>query len=150
MTMATIRQWHSYIGLFIAPSVLFFAMTGSLQIFSLHEAHGDYRPPALIERLASVHKDQVLEPHHHNAPANPKAEPGAPPSDDAPAAGAQDDDKTAPATWLLKGFFLLVAICLAVSAALGLWIGLTQTRRKRVAWLLVIAGALIPVVLLSA
>src|ERR1700722_11058164 len=103
MTMATIRQWHSYIGLFIAPSVLFFAMTGSLQIFRLHEAPGDYRPPALIERLASVHKDQVLEPHHHDAPANPKAEPGAPPSND-------DDDKTAPATWLLKGFFLLVAI----------------------------------------
>jgi hypothetical protein len=148
--MATIRQWHSYIGLFIAPSVLFFAVTGSLQLFSLHEAHGDYRPPALIEKLASVHKDQVFELRHHDAPADPKAEPGAPPSDAAPPAGAQEDDKTAPATWLLKGFFLLVAISLAVSASLGLWIGLTQTRRKRVAWLLVIAGTLIPVVLLGA
>ena len=130
MTMATIRQWHSSIGLFIAPSVLFFAVTGSLQLFSLHEAHGDYRPPALIEKLASVHKDQVFELRHHDAPADPKAEPGAPPSDAAPPAGAQEDDKTAPATWLLKGFFLLVAISLASS----IWLPRRVSRFARRSW----------------
>jgi hypothetical protein len=135
VTMISIRQLHSYIGVFIAPSVLFFALTGAVQLFSLHEAHGNYQPPAIVEKLSSVHKDQVfaLGDHHDQAPS--------------PAA-KDDDDKTELSTLILKGFFLLVALCLAVSTVLGLWMGLTQTRQKRIAWLLAIAGALIPVGLL--
>ena len=53
--MAAIRRWHSYLGILIAPSVLFFALTGALQLFSLHESHGDYRAPAIIVQLASLH-----------------------------------------------------------------------------------------------
>jgi len=48
----------------------------------------------------------------------------------------------------LKSFCLLIAVCLTLSSALGLWIGLTQMRRKSLAWALVIAGAVIPVGLL--
>src|ERR1700733_10596500 len=91
--MMTVRQWHTYIGAFIAPSVLFFAFTGSLQLFSLHEAHGAYTSPAIVEALSRVHKDQVLkekpEPaakgadadggHEHHRHAGPsKAAPEAP------------------------------------------------------------------------
>ncbi len=68
MKLTTIRQWHSYLGLFIAPSVLFFALTGATQLFGLHESHGDYRPPAIVEKLSSVHKDQVFELGHHTSP----------------------------------------------------------------------------------
>ena len=46
-----VRQLHMLLGMFIAPSVLYFALTGAVQLFSLHEAHGTYRPPALIEAL---------------------------------------------------------------------------------------------------
>jgi hypothetical protein len=139
--MMRIRQWHSYIGLFIAPSVLFFALTGAAQLFDLHEAHGNYQPPAVVEKLSSVHKDQVFEfGDHHEQPA---AETGA------PHPGTEEHgDKSERSTVLLKIFFLLVALCLAVSTALGLWMGLTQMRRKPVAWMLVGAGTLIPIVLL--
>ena len=58
LNRATIRQWHSYIGLFTAPSVLFFALTGALRLFHPHEAHGDYKPLPLIEKLGPVHKNQ--------------------------------------------------------------------------------------------
>src|ERR1700722_16711603 len=92
--MMTVRQWHPYVGAFVAPSVLFFAFTGSLQLFSLHEAHGAYTPPAIVEALSRVHKDQVLHAkpkpgpkgadadeglghHHHAAPS--KAAPETPP-----------------------------------------------------------------------
>jgi hypothetical protein len=51
-------------------------------------------------------------------------------------------------TLALKIFFLLVALCLVLSTVLGLWMGLTQTRQKRLAWMLVLAGALIPAGLL--
>ena len=143
MKMTTIRLWHSYLGLFIAPSVLFFALTGATQLFVLHESHGDYRPPALVEKLSSVHKDQVFELGHHKPP--PASEPGSP----RPAAADQeDDDKVELSTQLLKWFFFLVALGLTLSTSFGIWMGLTQIRRKRVAWLLLAAGALIPAALL--
>lgn len=148
MSTAVIRLWHSYIGLFIAPSVLFFALSGAVQLFSLHEAHGHYHPFAIIEKLSSVHKDQVFELGHHDAAPEPGADAGEPADSAKPAAAKEDDDKTELSTLLLKGFFLVVALCLTVSTALGLWMGLTQTRRKRIGWLLVIAGAAVPLGLL--
>jgi len=142
MSMATIRQWHFYIGMLIAPSVLFFAATGALQLFSWHEAHGNYTPPPILEKLSSVHKDQVFAAgRHHDAPAAAKP-PGA-------AAPAADDDKLKTSTLILKiYFFWIVAGGLIVSTLLGLWIGLTHPLRRRAAWILVGLGALIPIVLL--
>jgi hypothetical protein len=149
MSAATIRQWHSYIGLFIAPSVLFFALSGAVQLFSLHEAHGHYHPFAIVEKLSSVHKDQTFELGHHDAAPEPGTEAGKR-ADSANTAGAKkDDDKTELSTLLLKCFFLLVALCLTVSTALGLWMGLTQPRRKGIRWLLVIAGVAVPLGLLA-
>jgi hypothetical protein len=147
--MASIRRWHSYIGLFIAPSVLFFSLTGATQLFSLHEAHGKYQPPALVEKLSSVHKDQVFAFGNHHAPTDAVPDAGKPLVDIPSPAGAGDDgDKIEASTLMLKWFFLLVALCLALSTAFGLWMGLTQMHRKKTRWLLVVAGALIPVALL--
>jgi hypothetical protein len=146
--MTTIRRWHSYIGLFIAPSVLFFSLTGAVQIFSLHEAHGGYVPPALVEKLSSVHKDQVFAASDHDhAPPGPAAA-DTPAGGTEPHSAAEDEEKTGLPTLILKWFFLLVALCLALSTAFGLWMGLTQMRRKTFAWMLVAAGALIPLALL--
>jgi hypothetical protein len=146
MSVTTIRQWHSYIGVFIAPSVLFFALTGALQVFSLHEAHGDYVPFPLVEKLASVHKDQEFKMGHHHAPPAAKDAAGNP----APKPQGDDDDETPPAQLALKAFFDLVAVLLALSTAFGLWMGLKYTRRKSLAWGLFIAGAVIPLGLLLA
>jgi hypothetical protein len=149
LNTTTIRRWHSYVGLFIAPSVLLFALTGAVQIFNLHEAHGTYKPPAILEKLSSVHKDQVYAPGHHHGTPEPPADSQPPGAAVGTAAAADDDDdKTSPATLALKVFFLLVALCLALSTALGIWMGLTQTRHRRLGWVLVIAGALVPAVLL--
>ncbi len=43
-----IRQLHLYLGTFFAPSIIFFALTGAIQLFGLHEGHpGEaYQPPA--------------------------------------------------------------------------------------------------------
>jgi hypothetical protein len=151
MNMMSIRRWHSYVGFFIAPSVLFFALTGAAQLFSLHEAHGKYQPPAVVEKLSSVHKDQVFAfgDHHKQANSVPDVEKPETEAAPAPPAGDQSDgDKSPISTLLLKGFFLLIALALALSTGFGLWIGLTQPNRKRIGWLLVIAGALIPLSLL--
>jgi hypothetical protein len=97
--MMLVRLWHHYIGFLIAPSLLFFAATGALQLFSLHEAHGDYQPPALVQMLANVHKDQVFRAKP------PRGDGGAgsrrPQADDGGAAG--DDDAAPNATQARAG-----------------------------------------------
>jgi hypothetical protein len=142
-----VRQLHTYIGLFIAPSIIFFALTGSLQLFNLHEAHGAYRPPPILERLGRVHKDQVFAPNDDDAGPPPAAKSDGAAS--APPAHADHMD-TSPglSTYLLKWFFLFVALGLVASTGLGLWLGLTHVRHKRVGWILLVVGAAIPLVLL--
>ncbi len=144
--MIPIRRLHAYLGLFIAPSVLFFAFSGALQIFNLHETHGDYRPPAVIEALGHLHKDQVLsEPEHdHGPPPGPAAagdHAGPPDHDDA------DDHRPKLSTLALKWFFEVVATGLGVSTAFGLWLGLRFTRTPRLSWGLLVAGTLLPLAL---
>jgi hypothetical protein len=140
MISSTLRQWHAYLGLFIAPSVLFFSLTGAIQIFNLHEAHGSYHPAAMLEKLSAVHKDQVFEaPHEHDAA--PAATGGAQPAPD-------DDEQASAPTLALKWFFLAVALALIASTLVGIWMGTTQIRRKGLAWSLLIAGALLPIGLL--
>lgn len=149
MPSPTLRQWHSYIGLFIAPSVLFFALTGILQLFNLHEAHGGYRPAALIESLSALHKDQVLTPHEHADDDQRRLPDGdqkrAP---DANQSHPPDEDEPGPATLALKIFFCVIAVALVASTSLGIWMGVTQLRRRTLAWGLLIAGFLGPVALL--
>jgi hypothetical protein len=142
--MQSIRTWHTYIGILIAPSVLFFALTGTLQLFSLHEAHDSYTPPPLIEKLASLHKDQVfaLKEHDHE----PEAAAGAQPQDHHEESKEEDAGPSL-GTRLLKWFFLVVAVGLISSTSLGLWMGLTHVRHKRVGWWLLLIGTVMPVAL---
>lgn len=148
MISLSVRQWHAYIGLFIAPSVLFFAITGCIQLFNLHEAHGSYRPAALVEMLSAVHKDQVFEQPRERTP------PGEDP-DSAVHGGiagehvSDDTDEIKPTTLALKWFFLIVALGLTVSTFIGVWMGLTQVRRQAIGWSLLAAGAFIPICLLA-
>lgn len=142
MNMAVIRQWHNYLGILIAPSVLFFALTGGLQIFGLHEAHGPYKPFAIVEKLGKLHKDQVFGPARHRveAAANnsaPRVRPRLP--------TAEENDDGGLATTVLKWFFAFVALGLATSTGLGLWIGLSQARGRRLKTCLLAVGILFPV-----
>jgi hypothetical protein len=66
MTSATslkaMRLTHYYIGVFFAPTILFFAITGSLQMFGLHETSrwSSYVPPAILAHLSQLHKRGTL------------------------------------------------------------------------------------------
>lgn len=133
--MASIRIWHSYLGMLLAPSILFFALTGLVQIFSLHEAHGDYKPAALVEKFSAVHKDQVFEAKQHE-----------PESSEADAKPQQEPLKPV-AVYILKWFFALVAVGLMVSTVLGVWMGLKGTLRRRTHLWLLVLGAVLPIAL---
>jgi len=143
----TLRTLHTYLGMLIAPTVLFLAFTGFLQIYSLHEAHGDYTPPPLVEKLSSVHKDQVFRlGGHHDAPAAKSGAAG--PSAPKDADDAKPPKGPKPAVMILKAFFAFVAVALATSTLIGIWMGLRQPLRRRTCAILLAVGTLVPAVLI--
>lgn len=143
--MLLIRTWHTYLGILIAPSVLFFAVTGAFQLFTLHEAHGTYKPPLLLEKLSALHKDQALgEKEQPEEP--PKTASG---GSEQPPAREEHEKVSSPGTLTLKWYFLLVAVALTTSTLLGLWMGLTHIKHKRTGWWLLGVGVIFPAALIS-
>ncbi|WP_421737222.1 hypothetical protein [Caulobacter sp.] len=142
-TRLLIRDLHLYFSILAAPSLLFFAITGGIQLFGLHEAHSatGYQPPAIVEKLGELHKNQryILKPRRSPPPA--KAAP-------VKAAIKPVEEKATPvAVTLLKWVSLAVVFSLVSSAGLGLWMGLTQGRNRRVALILLVIGVLLPAIL---
>jgi hypothetical protein len=145
---ALIRQIHQYFGLFIAPCVMFFSLTGAYQLFGWHESHEGYHPPAIVEKLGMLHKDQlfITRPERKPPAAAPK-----PKADVASAAKpkAEEAEKPQPFSQIaLKWLFLVVALGLFTSTATGLWMTFTHPRQKRSYWVVLALGAALPVLLL--
>jgi hypothetical protein len=136
-----LRRVHLYIGLLIAPSVLFFSATGAVQLFGLHEANGAYHAAPIVERLAEVHKNQrfALKERREPKAEHASAAKGAP--DDA-------DEKKPLSEMLLKWTFLAVALGLIASTSPGLYIAYASPRRTRTHWMLLAVGAVLPVAIL--
>ncbi len=139
-----LRQIHVWIGAFIAPSVLFFAFSGGIQIFRLNEPHPGYAPPALIQKLGVLHKDQrFVVPRRRPAPPSEKGGAGK-------AAPAKPEIEKAPplAETALKWLFVLVSVGLFISTALGVWMALAFSRNKPLVIGLLVTGTLLPVLML--
>jgi hypothetical protein len=147
------RQLHLYIGVFIAPALLFFAFTGGLQVFSLHETTrgSDYKPPAWLATAAQLHKKQTsVMPTHKARPllSAAAASPGQAESASAPQpAKAETSTVSARHPLPLKIFAAFVAFGLFVSTLLGLYMAYRYTRRRVLISLLLVAGVLVPIVL---
>ena len=147
------RQVHAYLSVFVAPTVLLFAFTGILQLYGLHEAHAGYRPPALIEKLGRLHKEQTysLRPTQREAPSGEgdwvKPATKAPPTK-APDLKTPDLKTPDLKTRVLKALFCAAAVMLIVSALLGVWMAVTQNRRKIVLLVVFLLGAATPVAIL--
>jgi hypothetical protein len=157
-----IRQIHLYLGVFTAPMLLFFAFTGGMQTFSLHETTrgSSYTPPAWLATLAQLHKKQTIvmparKPHPSeaakDAPASAVSSPANLPTDArATAASATDNAGTRLKKNLLpmKVFFALVALSLMLSTLTGLYMAYRFSRHgKRIA-IVFVAGIVVPLLLL--
>jgi outer membrane biosynthesis protein TonB len=95
-----LRLVHLYIGVFIAPAVIFFAFTGALQTFSLHETTrgSSYKPPAWAVTLGQIHKKQTpVVPARKTPPPDKPAEKAATPdkgTEDKPTSHAAESQPT--------------------------------------------------------
>ncbi len=163
-----LRKIHLYIGVFTTPALFFFAITGALQTFSLHETTqgSNYKPPAWIASLAQLHKKQTtVVPPRRARPAAPEA---SGPTDASRAAAAQSrpplamqrqppalrpsraGEASAPQKSHLpmKIFFLLVALSLMTSTLTGIYMSCKYSRGWWVLTGLLVAGVVVPLLLL--
>ena len=153
--MMAARAWHSYAGAFFAPAILFFSITGALQTFNLHKPLPGWRPPAVVQALASMHKNQNLHVKYTDDPApqaaDKPAKPGKRAKADKPAEAAKPAAPLASviAQWVLKVFAALVSVGLTATTVLGLWMA-WQTTRRRTVLLCFAAGAVLPMLVMLA
>jgi len=146
-TMRRVRQYHFYLGMFFAPAILLFSLSGALQTFRLQEAKGyGGTPPGWIVWMASVHKDQSLPREEHDAPraVKPSVVPAASPR----VVEEQPFARLSPLP--LKIFVALMSVGLLASAILGIVIALTNRTMRRTSVIVLVAGAALPLLLLLA
>lgn len=160
------RLFHLYLGVFTAPALLFFAITGGLQTFSLHERTrgSDYTPPAWLATMAQLHKKQTsVIPPRKPAPGDVASGVERRPDTDATDRGGMgtaasataavaDRPMTAPTakaknTLPLKIFFALVSLGLLISTLSGLYMAYKYTRHAARITAILLAGILVPIVL---
>jgi hypothetical protein len=145
--MKSIRQLHFYLGIFFAPSIIFFAFSGALQTFSLHEnkVPGSHNPEWIAK--AEIHKDQRLpqltEEQVADAakPEEGEEQPVSTPSTEPPS------PKRKPSL-PLKLFVLFMSVGLMLSSFLGIYMAFKYNRDRRIIWSLLIAGTALPMALL--
>ncbi len=156
------RQIHLYLGLIFAPSIIFFAFSGALQLFGLHESHpGEtYQAPAWIAKIASIHKDQRLAEKHgpppgasarQAGPGQTGEEQGRPPQlREAGGPRPRGEDRgPGKSTLALKYFFLATALGLIFTTLLGVYMAFRFNRSRRLVWGMLLLGTIIPVALVA-
>jgi uncharacterized iron-regulated membrane protein len=119
--MKRIRQIHFYLGVFFAPLIILFALSGALQTFRLQESPKGSAdtPPSWIVKLADIHKDQraTHEPGSH---------------------------RSLPLQW----FVVIMSLGLISTSLLGIYMAFKYNRDKRLVIGVAILGFAIPIALL--
>ena len=138
-TLRSLRQWHRYIGVFLAPAILFFAFSGLIQVIGWQDQR-DPPPPGWVSAIAGIHQHQMLPKPR---PAQPERKPGG-----APAAADDDHDHDHGGFTPLKIFALLTAIGLFTTTLIGLTIALGTRAMRRQLLIALGLGIVAPIVLL--
>ena len=120
--MRTLRRIHLYLGCVFAPLLVFFALSGAWQTFSLHRARkdGSYSPPAWIAKLSEVHQHQRWSGNGVDTPS----------------------------TILLRCVIALMSCGLIVTAVLGVIMAFKAASHTWLIWFCLICGFVAPVFLL--
>jgi len=121
MNIKAMRNIHLYLGVFFAPLLMFFLISGSWQTFRLNDASksGDYKPPAIIQALSNVHTDQKW-------------------------AEGKDVPRSKALMWLI----VLMSVGLLVTTILGIVMAFKYTKGW-IVWLCLLMGILTPVFFLT-
>jgi hypothetical protein len=118
--MRSLRTLHLYLGCLFAPMLIFFAVTGSWQLFNWHESKKDrsYTAPPALTALSFIHKDAHL--------------PGTPGRQPTP----------------LRYFMLAAAVGLVATTGIGVVLAYLLSRKPLIATLCLLVGIALPAALL--
>ena len=142
LLLASLRRFHVYLSMFVAPSVIFFAATGGLQIFGLHEASNGVEPPAVLAKLGQLHKNQTLVLR----PKRPTPAPGAKPKAEA-APHTETPLGPPPARLALKLVWAGAALGMIFSSGLGIAMVVVHHPRRNLMLGVLALGTLLPLLL---
>lgn len=134
-----LRLAHFYLGVFFAPLIIFFAFTGVLQVFKLHESYrqvpgsqGDW-----IAWFGQFHKEQAWVP--------PRVSPAKAAAPSAAPAPRKEEDGAKPMKWLVAA----MGVSLVLTTLLGLYIAFNYPRRRMGFGVALGAGIVVPLVLMA-
>jgi hypothetical protein len=118
--MKFLRSLHLYLGCLFAPMLIFFAVTGSWQLFNWHESTRDktYTAPPALAALSFIHKDAHI--------------PGTPGRKPTP----------------LRYFMFATALGLVATSIVGIIMAYRFSRRPMVATICLLLGIALPGLLL--
>lgn len=171
-----LRLVHFYLGVFFAPSIIFFSFSGALQTFSLHENHNGKPGIPWVTALSELHKNQRVPPRW-TAEESTGARPvrtTAKPVDPTEAGQRNSSDKSAetraeakggestevakspitprprprPKSVPLKIFVCCMATGLIISSLLGIYMAFKYSRGPALIWGLLAVGTALPALLL--
>jgi len=152
LSLKSIRLMHRFLGQFFAPTILFFAITGGLQMFGLHEtARGSsYLPPNILVHLAQLHKKGTLylPPRKVAPPDSAKSYGAKPDSLRLQPARPMPAPPPPPNSLPMKIFFAAAALALAVSTCTGIIMSWKYARSKSTVLLTLAAGVIVPAILI--
>jgi hypothetical protein len=140
-TLRSLRLYHHYIGVFLAPAILFFSFSGFIQVIGIQDQRNP-APPAWVSYIAGIHKHQ-MPPKPRKAPPADAAKPDGPKR-----GGGEHDDHDHGGFTPLKIFALLTAIGLFLTTLIGLTIALGNRATRRTAFVMLALGIAVPVVLI--
>jgi hypothetical protein len=118
--MLKLRRLHLYLGVFFAPMLLFFIVTGWYQTAFQDRRKSVFEANAVMDRLRAVHADQTF-----------------------PVASA-NSYSTLAFRWLIY----LMSAALIITLVLGLVLAFRTMKAKRLVWLMLALGLLVPVLCL--
>ena len=148
-----IRTTHLYLGVFTAPMQLFFAITGGLQTFSLHETTrgSSYIPPVWLATAAQLHKKQtvVMSPGKlRRTPAQAISQAESKSTTVRAVARADGASKSKQNLLPMKVFFALIALGLFSSVLSWLYMAWRFSRRPGLFGAVLASGIAVPLALL--
>ena len=123
-------------GVFFAPLIIFFAFTGVLQVFKLHESYRSVpgSPGDWIAWFGQFHKEQAW--------IAPKAAPAKAPAAPRP---AEKSLSAQPMKWLVA----LMGAALMLTTLLGLYIAFNYPHRRKGFAIALAAGIVVPLALMA-
>jgi NhaP-type Na+/H+ or K+/H+ antiporter len=120
--MKAIRRLHLYLGVFFAPLLLFFILTGWYQTINPERLKSPADAETLLQKLRTVHVDQIYPSDHElKHPSSAK---------------------------LFKSLIVVMAIALVLTIALGVYLAFKSLRPRWPVWASLALGLVVPVAVL--